>query len=187
MSDAASERPRTTDPPRRGRRLLIGGTAALLSVAAVGLGLYWYEWKTAREGWRVEARMEPYGKVRAAFLEDIEAGRVDTAYDATTDAFKGRVGREEFEARAGRYRAFKQRPGIRPDEAGASGPGGGGDPRTTNQMMTRDTWADADGRRLRVSVTVVQEADSFFYRRPPPLRVGEFTADELPPAAPGKP
>jgi hypothetical protein len=54
-------------------------------------------------------------------------------------------------------------------------------------MTTRDTWTDADGRRLRVTVTVAQEADSFWYRRPPPLRVGEFAADELPPEAPGKP
>jgi hypothetical protein len=57
----------------------------------------------------------------------------------------------------------------------------------SNQMSASNTWADAGGNELRVSVTVVQEEDSFFYRRPPPLRVGEFTVGEVTPKAPGKP
>jgi hypothetical protein len=186
MSDAASDRPRTATAPRRLRKLLIGGAIALLLGAAVGLGLYWYDWRSAREGWRVEVRHEPYMKVKAAFLEDIEAGRLDAAYQVTTDSFRRRVGREEFEARAGRYRAFKQRPAVNPRESDLSGPAGGDDQRT-NQMITADTWEDADGSQLRVSVTVVQEADSFFYRRPPPLRVEEFTVSEVSPKGAGKP
>jgi hypothetical protein len=54
-------------------------------------------------------------------------------------------------------------------------------------MSATNTWADAGGNQLSVSVTVVQEADSFFYRRPPPLWVGEFTVGEVTLKAAGKP
>jgi hypothetical protein len=143
------------------------------------------EWKSARENWQIPTSTVPYSKVVATFLEDIEAGRLDAAHGSTRDSFRKRVGREEFEARAGRYRAFMQRPGITLWESDITGPVGG-DVQRTNQMSATNTWADARGNQMRVLVTVVQEADSFFYRRPPPLRVGEFTVVEVPPKAAGK-
>jgi hypothetical protein len=91
---------------------MIGGVIVLLVVGAVGLVVYWMEWKSARENWAIPTSTVPYSKVLATFLEDIEAGRVDAAYGSTTDSFRKRVGREAFEARAGRYRAFMQRAGL---------------------------------------------------------------------------
>jgi hypothetical protein len=164
---------------------VIGSVVVLLSVGAAGLALYWYDWNSARENWHVPTSTEPYLKVHRAFLEDIEAGRTDAAYQATTDSFRKRVGRDEFEAQAARYRAFKQRIGVEIKESDFAGPVGG-DVQRTNQMIATNKWADAGGNELPVSVTVVQEADSFFYRRPPPLRVGEFSAGEVTPKAGGK-
>ena len=186
MSNAGRDGPRAGAGPRWARRLVIGGVIALLVVGAVGLAIYWDNWRSARENWQVPTRTEPYLKVHAAFLEDIEAGRTDVAYQATTDSFRKRVGRDEFEARAARYRAFKQRAGVTIKESDIRGPVGGDIPRT-NQMSSTNTWADAGGEQLRDSVTVVQEADSFFLRRPPPLRVGEFTVGEVTPKGRGKP
>jgi hypothetical protein len=165
---------------------VIGGTVALLLAAVVGLAIYWDNWRSARENWQVPTRTEPYLKVHAAFLEDIEAGRTDAAYQATTDSFRKRVGRDEFEARAARYRAFKQRAGVAIKESDIRGPAGGDVPRT-NQMSATNTCEDAGGEQLRDSVIVVQEADSFFRRHPPPLRVEEFTVGEVTPKGRGKP
>jgi hypothetical protein len=186
MSNAGRDGPRAGARPRWTRRLAIGGVIALLLAGAVGLGLYWYDWKSARENWQVPTRTEPYLKVHASFLEDIEAGRTDAAYQATTDSFRKRVGRDDFDARAARYRAFKQRAGVAIKESDIAGPVGG-DVQRTNQMIATNTWEDAGGEQLQDSVTVVQEADSFFYRRPPPLRVGEFTVGEVTPKGRGKP
>jgi hypothetical protein len=84
--------------------LVIGGTVAALLAAVVGLAIFWANWRSARENWQVPTRTEPYLKVHATFLEDIEAGRTDAAYQATTDSFRKRVGWDEFETRAGRRR-----------------------------------------------------------------------------------
>jgi hypothetical protein len=78
-----------------------------------------------------------------------------------------------------------QRAGVAIGESDITGPVGG-DVQRTNQMSATNTWEDAGGHQLRVSVTVVQEADSFLYRRPPPLRVGEFTVEGPTPKAAGK-
>jgi hypothetical protein len=174
MSNTGSEAPRPGTPPGRGRRLVIGGVIALLLAGAVGLGLYWYDWKSARTNWPAQTH-DAYLKVQGAFMGDIEAGRLDSAYQSMTDSFRKRVSREAFGERAGRYRAFKQRAGVAAVEARSNG------------GATAFTLRDGDGNQLEVSVTVVQEEDSFLYRRPPPLRVGEFTVGEVTPKAPGNP
>jgi hypothetical protein len=189
-------RPLAATTGASGTKLLL--TAALLLVVGGGLivclALYRRDWNSAREGWRVETSPEPYLQVRAAFLADVEAGRLDAAYQAATPSFRGLVGRKKFEAAASCYRAFRQRPGAR-NEAGPNplrltlnlddlGPPTGSarqrkkdDSPRGYSVFASDYWTAADGARLRVSVTVVQEPDSFFYRRPPPIRVDSFAVE----------
>jgi len=182
MSNMARDGPRRTVGPRRKRRLVIG-LVALLLLAGVGLVYYWVDWKTARQG-RPQSSGD-YQKVQHAFLDDIEADRLDAAYRSTTASFQRQVSRAAFEERVRRYLAFKRKPGTQGIEGGVSGPTGG-DYRGPNQMAFTGAWEDGEGSRLQMSVTVVQE-DSILYRRPPPPRVGEFTVEEVPPKAPGKP
>jgi hypothetical protein len=183
MSDTASRDPRPAAGPRRNRRLVIGGLVALFLLVGIGLVYYWVDWETARQG-RPQSSSD-YQKAHHAFLEDIEADRLDAAYRSTTASFQRQVSRAAFEERVHRFLAFKRKPGAQGIEGGASGPTGG-DYRGPNQMTLTGTWEDGAGSRLQMSITVVQE-DSILYRRPPPPRVGEFTVEEVPPKAPGKP
>jgi hypothetical protein len=183
MSNTASHDPRPKAEPQRSRWLVIGGLIVLLLLVGLGLAYYWVDWETARQGWPQSSG--DYQKAHRAFFEDIEADRLGAAYRSTTASFQRQVSRAAFEERVHRYLAFKQKPGAQGIEAGTSGPAGG-DYRGPNQMTFTGTWEDGVGSRLQTSITVVQE-DSILYRRPPPPRVGEFTVEEVPPKAPGKP
>jgi hypothetical protein len=176
----------SSDEPRLvvlGRRTAVA-LLLVAAVAAIGLGLYWLDWRNSREGWKVETNHEPYLKVRRAFLADVEASRLDAAYEATTHRFRELHGRAEFEAAVRRFREFRERPGAR-NEAGENprvillpiGDMGNKQGARGEQfsVFLSDTWVAADGSRLRVSVTVVQGPDSFFYRRPPPIGVDYFS------------
>jgi hypothetical protein len=174
----------TEEPRRRGRLWVVAALGALLVGAAAGLFSYWMAWTDARAD-RADQRSDGYLKAHAAFLADIEAGRLDQAYQSTTPAFRRRVSREEFDERTRRYLAFKERPADRGGGASSSGPAGG-DVRGPNQMILSQTADHADGTRTEVSVTVVFE-DSFFDRRPPPPQVGDFTVEEKPAPPPGMP
>jgi hypothetical protein len=158
--------------------VILGALAALLLLAAVGLVYYWLDWREARREWRNRDSAE-YLKAYGAFLADVRAGRLDEAYQATTSAFRKRVSRTAFEERVNRYLDFERRPDARGVQAG----GGGSGP---NQETYTYTMEDGEGKRLQKSVTVKHE-DSFFYRRPPPPRVSEFSVEEVPSRAPGGP
>jgi hypothetical protein len=152
-------------------------------LGGVGLIYYWIDWETARLD-RRDQSSGGYQDARRAFLEDIEAGRLDAAYRSTTASYQGQVSRAAFEERARRYLAFVRKPGVQGIEGGASGPTGG-DYRGPNRMTFTGTWEDGVGGRLRMSVTVLRE-DSILHRRPPPPRVGGFTVEEVPRKAPGE-
>jgi hypothetical protein len=184
MSNTATDGPRPAARPRRNRQLVIGGLLALFLLVGIGLVYYWIDWHNARQD-RRDQSSGGYQNAHHAFLQDIEADRLDPAYRSTTASFQRRVSRAAFEERVHRYLAFTRRPGARGIEGGASGPTGG-DYRGPNQMTFTGTWEDGVGSRLQMSITVVQE-DSILHRRPPPPRVGEFTVEEVPPRAPGKP
>jgi hypothetical protein len=195
MSDLKAGRRQIMSKPadgsdrRRGRRWLTAALVALLLVAAGGLFYYWMKWADARAD-RPDERADGYLKARDAFLADIEAGRLDQAYQSTTASFRRRVTREEFDERVRGYLAFKQRPADRGGSASSSGPAGG-DVRGPNQMTLSETAEYADGTQTEVSVTVVFE-DSFFDRRPPPPRIGDFTVEDkravpAPPAGRNRP
>jgi hypothetical protein len=162
----------------------IGVIVALLLLVAVGLVYYWVDWKDAR-GDRRDQSSGDYLKTRKTFLEDIEAARLDAAYQSTTPSFQSRVSRGAFEERVGHYLAFQRKPGTQVVAGRASGPIAG-DHRGPNRMALTDTLEDGEGNRLQMSITVMYE-DSILYRRPPPMRVGEFTVEEVLPQAPGKP
>src|SRR4051794_629783 len=160
---------------RHGRRWVVAVLvvlAALAVLAAGGLFYYWMEWTDARSD-RPGERADGYLKAHAAFVADIEGGRLDQAYQSTTTSFRRRVSREEFDERVRRYLAFKQRPADRGGSASSSGPAGG-DVRGPNQMTLSETAEYADGTQTEVSIPVVFE-DSFLDRRPPAPRVGDFT------------
>src|SRR5262245_6453396 len=124
MSNTATDGPRPAAGPRRNRRLLaLGGLLALLLLAGIGVIYYWADWKAARQGRPQDSA--DYQQAHRAFLEDIEAVRLDAAYHSTTDSFQRRVSRAEFEERARRYLTFKRKPGTQGVEGGASGPTGG--------------------------------------------------------------
>jgi hypothetical protein len=53
-------------------------------------------------------------------------------------------------------------------------------------MVFTSTLEDGAGKRLQISIRVLQ-ADSIFYRRPPPPQVGEFTVEEIIAKGPGQP
>jgi hypothetical protein len=162
---------------RRGHRLIIGSLVALLLLSA-GLVYCIVDWTTARRDRRDQTSGD-YQKVQLAFLEDIEAERLDAAYQSTTASFQRQVSRTAFEERVQRYLAFKRKPGSQGVESGASGPTGG-DYLGPNRMVFTATWEDREGNRLQTSITVVQE-DSILARRAPPPRVGEFTVDSVAP------
>lgn len=181
MSNADADEP---DRRRGGRRVIVALIAlvALVVGGAAGLIAYTVAWADARTD-RADQQSDGYLKAHAAFVADIEAGRLDAAYQSTTPAFRHRVSREEFDERARRYLAFKERPPERGGSASSSGPTGG-DYRGPNQMTLSETAEHADGTQTEVSVTVVFE-DSFFDRRPPPPRVGDFTVETRPTPPPG--
>jgi hypothetical protein len=163
---------------------VIGVLISLPLLVAFGLVYYWIDWNAARADRRYQSSGD-YLKVYQAFLENIEADRLEAAYQMTTASFRGRVSQEAFNERARRYSAFKQRPNTRGIEGGASGPVGG-DYRGQNQMVFTSTLEDGAGERLQNSIAVLQ-ADSIFYRRPPPPQVGEFTVEEVIAKGPGQP
>jgi hypothetical protein len=162
---------------RRSRWWVIPALIALVVGGTAGLIAYTVAWADARAD-RADQQSDGYLKAHAAFVADVEAGRLEQAYQSTTPAFRRRVSREEFDERARRYRAFKERPPERGGSASSSGPTGG-DYRGPNQMILSETAEYADGSQTEVSITVVFE-DSFFDRRPPPPRVGDFAVESKP-------
>ena len=167
MPDDTTDYYPSTNTRRRRRPLVLGVVVAVVLVAGLGLLYYWLDWKRAREVLRGQ---EPeYHKVHQAFMDHVEAGRVEDAYGLTTDSFRRRVSREEFDQRVRRYLDFEKRPKVWGASAGHSGGHGW-------EKFER-VLEDADGNRLRKSVSLTHE-DGFFHRRPPPPRVDDFTVDE---------
>src|SRR3954447_17398780 len=148
----------TEEPRRRGRLWVLVVLGALLLGTAAGLLSYWIAWTDARAD-RADQQSDGYLKAHAAFVADIEAGRLEAAYQSTTPAFRRRVSREDFDERARRYLASKARPAERGGGASSSGPTGG-DYRGPNQMILSETADHTDGTQTEVSITVVFE-DSF--------------------------
>jgi hypothetical protein len=159
-------------PPARARarrrRPLVVGVLAVVLVAGLGLLYYWIDWERARQDLR--GREADYNTVYQTFLNDLHAGNLDAAYDSTTDSFRERVSRAEFETRVQRYLDFEKRPGVRGAEGGHSGGHG--------WEKFDHVLEDADGNRLKKTLSLTHE-DGFLHRRPPPPRVDDFTADEL--------
>src|SRR3954447_141147 len=133
----------TEEPRRRGRLWVLVVLGALLLGTAASLLSYWIAWTDARAD-RADQQSDRYLKVHAAFVADIEAGRLDAAYQSTTPSFRRRVSREEFDERARGYMAFKERPADRGGSASSRGPTGG-DYRGPNQMTLSETSEYSDG------------------------------------------
>jgi len=172
---------------RRRRLLLIGGALLLILAVAIGIGLYMDRWLSARVNWQNEMQTSvPYQKVYGAFLHDIDADQLDSAYDSTTDSFRRQTSRDGFKEAARRYRTFKQKPTVRGVEATARGPAGG-DVGPTNEMVQTFTLEDDNGDRMTCSITIVQEKDSLLYRRPPSPRVDKLVVSDIAPKQPHKP
>src|SRR5262245_25108505 len=64
--------------------LLLAGVVSLVFYVSH----YQSEWEARRKGWKVETNHGPYMKVRAAFLADLDAERLDSAYAATTSRYR---------------------------------------------------------------------------------------------------
>ena len=76
--------------PRRGGRRVIVALIALVALVvggAAGLIAYTVAWADARTD-RADQQSDGYLKAHAAFVADIEAGRLDAAYQSTTPAFR---------------------------------------------------------------------------------------------------
>jgi hypothetical protein len=148
-------------------------------LAGVGLIYYWVDWQTVRQ---IDQNSVDYRKVYLSFMEDIETGRLDDAYQSTTASFQGQTSRTTFGERVRHYLDFKGK-FAQAIEAGSSGPVGG-NYRGPNRMSFTHVWEDKHKNRMQVSVSVVQE-DSIFYHRPPPPKVGDFTVEEMTARDPG--
>lgn len=173
--DSTDYYPPSQATSRRRRPLVVGVLVAVVLVAGLGLLYYWLDWKRAREEMRGQG--PDYNTVYQAFENDLHAGNLDAAYESTTDSFRKRVSREEFERRVRRYLDFEKRPDVRGRQAGHSGGHG--------WEKSERVLEDAEGNRLRKTVSLTHE-DGFLHRRPPPPRVDDFTAEEAAPRPPGK-
>jgi hypothetical protein len=184
MSNAENDDRRAAARTRLRRRLTIGGLLILLLLLAPAPVKYLIDWNMARLD-RRDTESSDYLKAYQTFLEDLDADRLDAAYQSTTAAFQKRVSREQFEQTAQRYLAFKRKPDARGIESESSGPAGG-DHRGPNRMVFTHTLEDQQGTRRQSSITVEQQ-DSLLKSRPPPPRVGEFKVSNVSPEAPEKP
>lgn len=155
--------------PGRNRWPAISALVVLLLAVMAG-GIYsWARWGAGRTD-RTPHRAVDLHEAKKAFLAEIEAGRWEAAYQSTTASFRGRVSQQAFSERAERYRAFKQKPGVRGVE-GSAGDTLWGDHGPRQQVFT-NTLEDREGNQLRYSVMVVQEDGD---NGQPIPRVAEFT------------
>jgi len=153
-------------------RLLVFAAVALpVLLAAFGISYYW-DWKEARnEDMRRASNSEYFAKARDAFMEPLRAGRIDDAYAATSDRFKRRISREQFDELARRYEQYrKAREQVRGGGAGMSGGSSG---------QTEYEYAEVEkGKTVVVTWTIRRDPDSIFVRDPPPVHVDDFTIEE---------
>jgi hypothetical protein len=171
MSNPADDEPR---PRRRWVRWLAYGGLALVVLWAAGL-IYLYNWKAARTD--LPSDSHDYQGVRQAFLNEVNADRLDAAYQLTTEEFRNRVSLEVFEQRVRRYRAFQARPDVRGVAGESSGPTGG-DGSAVNEMVIAHTLEDPAGNQLTYT-TRIRFQDSLFHLTPPPPQIDDFTIEEL--------
>jgi len=152
-------------------------TLMLLPVV-VGIGTYWYDWAKHRPPYKEYAKDE-YPAACDEFFDDLDAGRLDHAYESTSARFKEQMSRSEFETTVGRYLA------LQPIEEGVVAQGT--IPIYANYVLDRN-WCyrsragNGPGKKVTefcVWVLTDVSDDSFFYRRPPPPRVEEIQIREF--------
>lgn len=156
------------------RSLTIGGV--LLPVGLSGGAFYYYvNWKEAREEeYRKTSTSTYFTPARREFLEHLRAGRIDEAYAATTKDFRNRISRERFGDLAGRYadyRAMREQGGV----AGGASVSSGSD-----RLTERESIEIENGKIVEVTLTIRRDRDSILLRRPPPVKVDEFSVEEKP-------
>src|SRR5262245_780268 len=102
----ANDRTRPADGGIRARRdRRLAGAGAAIAAVVVGAGVvllllvallyYWIDWTLARPPYTDDPETA-YSEAARRFWEDVEAGRLDAAYDATSAGFRARVSREAF-------------------------------------------------------------------------------------------
>jgi len=157
-----------------------GWAASLLTAAGVILpiflaigGFYYYtEWQDERDRRSVEASSSTFfSTARDDFFEPLKAGRIDDAYAATTESFKKRISRGQFDELVGKYNNFeKDRHQHR---------GGGASSSSSGETLTEQGYFEIDdGRVMQMTVTYRGDRDSVLYRTPPPVRVDDFNVEE---------
>jgi hypothetical protein len=128
--------------PVRSRWPAIGALMVLLLAVVAGVIYSWAHWGAGRTDRSPQSAVD-FHKAKKAFLAEIEAGRQEAAYQSTTASFRGRVSQQAFSERADRYRACKQKPGVRGVE-GSAGDTLWGDHGPRQQVFT-NTLEDRQG------------------------------------------
>jgi hypothetical protein len=142
------------------------------------LYLYWDDWRMQRPPHKKYDSKQYYAALDE-FFDDLDAGRLDHAYDSTSARFKKQMSHSDFETTVGRFLALPQiKEGVVTRLSG---------PRWSTHAMDRN-WSyrseavnGPDNKVIEFCVWVLTDVadDSFFYRRPPPPRVEEMQIQEF--------
>jgi hypothetical protein len=170
--------PGTAAAPSRLARVVAALGVLLPLLLAAGVIAYYVDWTNARDELRRTEGSTAPQRVHQDFLAAVGGGRLDDAYGLTSAAYKARVSRGRFGELAERYIAYRNRPGRTAKGSGGRASWG------PDSFTDYEYGIDAEGRYTKVMVKVVREKDSIFYRRPPPLGVGDFTVEEGSPPHP---
>jgi hypothetical protein len=168
------------NPIKPTKRFRLKTLFQFLVVVGVPLGLYFYwdDWKRHRPPYQEYAK-EEYQAVCMEFFDDLAAGRLDHAYDATSARFKKQMSRSEFHTTVGRFLALTH---IEEGVMGQlSGPSSSDNVLSRNWCFSSRAAKGPDKKVTEFCIWVRTEwsEDSFFYRRPPPPRVEEIQVREI--------
>jgi hypothetical protein len=100
--------PNPIKPKRRWFQYRLKSLFVLTLVVGLIMALYayWDDWRRQRPPYKEYAKDE-YPAACDEFFDDLDAGRLDHAYDSTSARFKKQISRSEFETVVGRYLALQ--------------------------------------------------------------------------------
>jgi hypothetical protein len=170
-------------PKRRWFQYRLKSLFVLTLVVGLALAfyLYWDDWQKQRPPHKKYDSNE-YLAACNDFFDDLKAGRLDHAYEATSTRFKKRMSRIEFETTVGRFLALRNGPKLDGVVAQASILANAHRYVLDRNGCYRSDAVDGpDNKVTELCVWVLTDVadDSFLYRRPPPPRVEEIQVREF--------
>ena len=165
----------------RGReaKIQFGLRTLLLIPVLVGILLaafmYLRGWRDHRPGYQ-QYDGQQYQAAYLEFIGHVQAGRIDAAYDVTSDGFRQHMSREQFKD------LFRRYPEILRGEqmgAGGGGPAQGDSVPLVNGTLYNHSYELTPGdRRIGLWIWVVMR-DSLCHHRPPTPQVEEIAVREI--------